>query len=145
MTMRSCHFIVKMWTLKFKWARILFSIYTHSKDNLYIQSIRVMLCICTMHYEVSFIVVSCIFCWLVECFLYTVTGARWSYSNWASGQPDNTCPIFCSNTDCVLMRSTEGYRWKDYPCSSTRYHYAYICEYGRVTSSCRESEWLFLK
>jgi len=59
-------------------------------------------------------------------------GAPMSYTNWAPGQPDNRCPIFCRHTDCAILRTGQNYKWMDYPCSSSKYHYYFICEYGEL-------------
>ena len=68
-------------------------------------------------------------------FVCISTGEQWSYTNWADGQPAGSCGIFCGSGDCVLMRSTKGYKWIDYPCASSLYHYYFVCEYGEFVFS----------
>lgn len=80
-----------------------------------------------------------------ELLVYFCTGEQWSYSNWGSGQPDNSCGLFCFNPDCIIMRSDEGYAWKDYPCSSTQYHYYYVCEYGKYNLYIGRIVWIVYK
>jgi hypothetical protein len=50
-----------------------------------------------------------------------LNGDSWSYTNWHSGEPNNSG----SNEDCMQLGRFSDYTWNDEPCSSSFY---YICE-----------------
>jgi hypothetical protein len=67
-------------------------------------------------------------------FMWDSTGQTMgSYSNWAYSQPDNGA-IDLSPQNCMLLNSTDNFKWYDYGCKSEEIRY--ICEKKSKVSHC---------
>lgn len=60
-------------------------------------------------------------------FMWDSTGQTFgSYSNWASGQPDDGAPTNLKPENCVTLNTFDNSKWYDYGCKSEELRY--ICE-----------------
>ena len=64
-----------------------------------------------------------------------VTGERWDYNNWASGQPSNSYASYGNVSDRYQnIGTTSADQWQDYWKDSNRTRTGYICEWSKPIS-----------
>jgi hypothetical protein len=62
-------------------------------------------------------------------FMWDSTGQTMgSYSNWASGQPDDGAASNLTPQNCVILNSTDNFKWHDFGCGSNYGQHRFICE-----------------